>query len=366
MRDLYIGLMSGTSLDAIDAILIDFGTHPLTLIATHNEPLPFLIKEKILSLCQSGPDEIDRLGQLDTELGLLFATASLNLLRKTSFQTIDIKAIGSHGQTIRHRPQLQFPFTLQIGDPNTIAANAGITTVSDFRRRDIAVGGQGAPLVPAFHHYLFRHAVKNRVIVNIGGMANLTILPKNEQAAITGFDTGPGNVLLDGWIKKHLGKEYDAAGQWAKSGHVNGALLQNLLADPFFHKAPPKSTGREYFNIDWLEQKLTSDLPAQDVQATLIHLTAHAIVQAIKKYSPDCEEIYICGGGAHNAFLIESLKAISPCPLETTSVLGIDPNWLEAMAFAWLARQTLMGQPSNIPTVTGAKSQVILGGIYRA
>lgn len=366
-RQLYIGLMSGTSIDAIDAVLVDFTAKPGQIVATHSAPISTMLKSQLLALCQPSTDEITRMGMLDVQLGALFAAACDALLQQTDYAAADIQAIGSHGQTIRHQPQGTAPFTLQIGDPNIIASRTGITTIADFRRRDMAVGGQGAPLVPAFHHYLLHHPEKNRVIVNIGGIANLTILPAAQNTPISGFDTGPGNILLDAWIQQHLNKPYDDKGAWANSGTVNKTLLQQLLADKFFHQPPPKSTGREHFNLAWLTTQLTTaatPLAPQDVQATLLQFTAQTIMQAIQTYSPKTEEIWICGGGAHNERLMTALQSLSHCPVQSTAVLGIAPQWIEAMAFAWLAQQTLNKRSGNIPTVTGARQPVILGGIY--
>jgi len=363
----YLGLMSGTSADAVDVALVDFGTPFLRLVGTHSTPLPFDLRTLIHALANPGDKEIDRMGELDRQLGEVFADSINQLLTKFQLKPQQIIAIGSHGQTIRHRPPgtLKYPFSLQIGDPNTIAERTGITTVADFRRRDIVAGGQGAPLVPAFHQAIFHNPNIDRAVVNIGGMANITWLPA--KGATLGFDTGPGNVLMDAWILKSLGKTYDLNGDWAASGKVNQDLLQELLGHPFFSRQTPKSTGREEFHLDWLHNHIVSkNIAAADIQATLLALTAHSIAQEINKLSSYCD-VFICGGGAYNLKLMDELAKLLPnTKLNSTAVLGIAPEWIEAMAFAWLARQTMMRQTGNLRTVTGAEREVILGGIYCA
>lgn len=364
----YIGLMSGTSADAIDAVLVALPANgPLKLLASHGHPIPEPIKQTIHSLVLPGPNEIDRLGALHTELGELFAAAALAVLRAGKLTAKDVRAIGSHGQTLRHRPTGTFPFSLQIGNPSVIAERTGITTVADFRARDIAGGGQGAPLVPAFHQYLFHSCERSRAIVNIGGIANVTYLPADNAQPVLGFDTGPGNTLLDAWARQHLGKPHDETGQWAGGGHPSNTLLEKLFTDPYFSAPPPKSTGREYFHSGWLTQKIPTGLRPQDVQATLAELTARSVTDAIRRFLPACDEVFVCGGGAHNRDLMERLRVrLKPLPLATTETLGLAPDWVEATAFAWLAHQTLEGQPGNLPSVTGAQRPVVLGGIYKA
>ncbi len=363
MPELYIGLMSGTSLDGIDAVLIDLEHSQPKIIATHYEKMPDVLRKSILEVCQPGFNEINRMGELDIALGKEFSKAAQLLLEKCNISATHICAIGSHGQTIRHHPDKCF--TLQIGDPNVIAAKTGITTVADFRRRDIAHGGQGAPLVPAFHQALFSDKKINRIILNIGGIANITVLPANSSAHVSGFDTGPGNTLLDAWAEQHLEKPCDEKGAWASTGRVDEALLTNLLNDPFFKLAAPKSTGREYFNLTWLQHYL-STTEAANIQATLVELTARSIVDAITQHSPD-GEILVCGGGVHNDYLMNRLQALTKShSIATTSKFGIDPDWVEAAAFAWLAKQTLTKKPGNLVAVTGAHTQTILGGVYFA
>lgn len=364
----YIGLMSGTSIDAIDAALVTIDNNSIQLIETHNEPIPLAVKETIRSLSQPGFNAINRLGKLDTQLGRLFADATLNLLKKSNRQTKDIIAIGSHGQTIRHNPNDEHPFTVQIGDPNTITAHTRITTVADFRRRDLAHSGQGAPLTPAFHQFLLQHLNDPQWVLNIGGIANVTLL--NHQKIITGFDTGPGNMLLDGWCEQHQQQPFDRNGQWAAGGTVDHTLLDLLLADPFFKQSPPKSTGREYFNINWLNNILKFVKPAptpQDVQATLVELTAQSIADVITSTNNTPTTIHVCGGGAHNQELTRRLGALCPHHhIQTTDHLNIAPDWIEACAFAWLAKQTLEKQPLDLQPITGASPSSILGAIYQA
>lgn len=366
----YVGLMSGTSADAVDVVVVDFSTDKLSLIDSHSAPLPHNIRQKIHSLATPSSNEIDRLGELDQELGELFAATINELIRKNNLPVENIMAIGSHGQTIRHRPpgSVQHPFTLQIGDPNVIAQRTGITTVADFRRRDMAAGGQGAPLVPAFHHAFFYNADVDRLIVNIGGMANITWIPTT--GAIAGFDTGPGNVLMDAWILKNQHKAYDADGNWAASGETHQELLQQLRQHSFFMQPPPKSTGREAFNLNWLDTeiaKLKTAPKANDTQATLLLLTATSITDCITTLTQSPIEVFVCGGGAYNLRLMNELKLQLPkSKIASTADLGIAPEWVEAIAFAWLAKQTMNRQCGNLCTVTGAREEVILGGVYFA
>ena len=364
----YIGLMSGTSVDGIDAALISIPVQgQLALLATHQHPIPAAVCAAIQALMLPGPNEIEREGELDVQLGSLFADAAKALIAKSGVDASTIRAIGSHGQTIRHRPHAMHPFTRQIANPALIAEQTGLTTVADFRMRDMAAGGQGAPLVPAFHRWFFHKPGTHRVIVNIGGIANITWLPAQEQGSVLGFDTGPGNTLLDQWIMLARGERFDRDGAWAASGKVNDELLTRLKEDAYFSKPPPKSTGREQFHMAWLEGCLTDKLAAQDVQATLSELTAISIVQALNFLPAQAEQIFVCGGGSHNRHLLARLQGRMPgIPVATTATLGIDPDWVEAVAFAWLAHQTLSGLPGNLPSVTGANRSVVLGGIYPA
>lgn len=368
MHDLYIGLMSGTSMDAVDAVLVDFSQQQPKLIASHQEELPTDLRSDLLSLCQPGFDEINRSGSADIQVAQLFARAANQLLINAHVPNTDVTAIGSHGQTIRHSPEGQYPFTLQIGDPNTLAEITGITTVADFRRRDMAKGGQGAPLTPAFHNAVFRNLQHNRIVLNLGGIANITWLPAQPEQQVIGFDTGPANVLLDAWISLHLQENVDKEGRWAASGKIDSHLLDMLLQDSYFARSYPKSTGREYFNLDWLNSYL-KHLPhspaTADVQATLCELTAITIAHAIHALTEQLIELFICGGGINNTYLIERIKFhCKNATIHSTEVLGVAPQLVEAMAFAWLAKQTMSHKTGNLPSVTNAKKPVILGGVY--
>lgn len=365
--DTLIGLMSGTSLDGIDAVAVRFPPGRVELLAARTFPFDTGLRTELLGLIQStGTGLLDRLGELDRRLGLLSAEAVSTVCEQAGLTADQIAAIGSHGLTVLHRPDGPHPFSLQIGDPNLIAERTGITTVADFRRRDIAAGGQGAPLVPAFHAALFTRADSPRVVANIGGMANLTLLPGNDDAPVTGFDTGPGNVLLDGWIQQHQGRPYDRDGVWSATGRVDEKLLAGLLDDPYFRQPPPKSTGREHFNLNWLRQRLQGSDPApEDVQATLAELTAASIARAVEQAAPDYAELIICGGGAYNPDLLQRIGARLPAmKLSVSDDYGLAAEWVEAVAFAWLAQRALQGRPGNIPSVTGARGGRILGGIY--
>jgi anhydro-N-acetylmuramic acid kinase len=361
----YLGLMSGTSMDAIDAALVDFDESPLRIIATSVTPFDPELKRRIAQILDSADSvALDEVGQIDVELARAFAAAALNLVRGAGTSPNRVTAIGSHGQTLRHRPDLPTPFTWQIGDPNTLAELTGITVVADFRRRDVAAGGQGAPLLPVFHDQVFRSDHEDRVIANLGGIANVTILRRD--TTVTGFDTGPANRLLDAWISLHRGKEFDADGAWAGTGQCDDTLLEQLLDEPYLSLPPPKSTGRELFNLPWLNSKLGlfSRRP-QDVQATLQQFTAVTVAAAVRRHAPGAA-LYLCGGGAHNSGLLESLaRLVAPNRVATTAALGLDPDYVEAVAFAWFARRTLDGLTSSAGSVTGAEGARILGGVYR-
>jgi anhydro-N-acetylmuramic acid kinase len=362
--------MSGTSVDAIDSALVRCHDNSVEILATHQHTIPDKYKQLIAAISHSGLDEIERMGVLDRELGHLFAEATLQLLATAGIKSRQVAAIGSHGQTIRHRPpsatqSKRVSFTLQIGDPNTIAELTGITTVADFRRRDVAAGGEGAPLAPAFHAAAFAKPGVNRAIVNIGGIANATILVGCELRM--GFDTGPGNTLLDHWIHRHRGEAFDRDGAWSASGQVNESLLERLIAHPYFQQQGPRSTGKEAFNLGWLEGHLEKlpHISPEDVQATLLCLTADSIAMAIKRTALDIPEVYVCGGGSHNIQLMEHLAAqLAPASLASTEVIGIHPDWVEAATFAWLASRTLNRLKGNSEVVTGAAGARVLGGIY--
>lgn len=363
---LYLGLISGTSADAIDVALASFEPQP-RLVAALAAPYPAALRPRVLALAREKAEiSLDELGSLDTELGHAFADAALALLQRESIAPQRIAALGSHGQTVRHKPALAAPYTMQLGDPNVIAERTGITTIGDFRRRDIAAGGQAAPLVPGLHAALLQHAERERVVLNLGGIANITVLPRDPAAAVIGFDTGPANCLMDGWSLLQRGQGCDAGGVWAASGAVNQELLTQMLAEPYFHQAGPKSSGREVFNQDWLQRQLEQRaIAAEDVQATLLALTAQSVAAVIHRDAPQAQEVLACGGGVHNATLMQALAAaLAPLQILSTAHYGIDPDYVEAMAFAWLARQRLLGQPGNRADVTGARGPRVLGAIY--
>ena len=366
----YIGLMSGTSVDGIDAVVADFSAaRPALLAAGTTAYTPQLRAQILATLDNPSRVSLQSLGQLDAALGDAFAQAALAIATEAGLPPAQICAIGSHGQTLFHAPSANPPFSMQVGDASRIAAKTGITTVADFRRRDIAEGGQGAPLVPAFHRALFSEPSLSRAILNIGGISNLTLLPA-AAGPVSGFDTGPGNLLLDAWIGKHRSLPFDHDGEWARSGNCHGPLLKRLLQQPYFEQPPPKSTGRELFSLRWLENLLSPDfqaLAANDVQATLAEFTAATIAGALARFAPAMDEVSVCGGGAHNSFVMQRLAALLPgCRLNTTAALGLHPDWVEATAFAWLARETLEGRPGNLPGVTGASRPAVLGAIYPA
>ncbi|TVO78496.1 MAG: anhydro-N-acetylmuramic acid kinase [Sedimenticola selenatireducens] len=365
----YIGLMSGTSMDGIDAVLVTFDTGTVTVQGHTYHPWPQDLKNTLRRLSLPGENEIDTLGVADIEVAIEFSRAVFQLLKQTGFQPEQIKAIGSHGQTIRHRPDAVHPFTLQVGDPNHLAEQTGITVVADFRRRDIAAEGQGAPLAPAFHAAFLHHPAEERVILNLGGIANITVLPGNRDKGIIGFDTGPANTLMDAWSMRCQQRPYDQDGAWAASGHIQLELLERLLNADYFKQPAPKSTGPELFNLDWLEQrchKISSYKP-EDIQATLCALSIETITRAIGQYAPRCSRLICCGGGTANTFLMEQLgQRLKDITVEDTTRHGIPPDQIEATAFAWLAYQTVEGCFGNLPSVTGASHPVILGGIYQA
>ncbi|QBB69152.1 anhydro-N-acetylmuramic acid kinase [Pseudolysobacter antarcticus] len=372
MSALYLGLISGTSADAIDAALVSF--EPIIqLRASLAYPYPPELREQILRLAQGdGRISLDELGELDGRIACAFAAAANELLRKANVPAGAVRAIGSHGQTLRHRPLLAQPYTLQLGDPNLIAEHTGITTVADFRRRDMAAGGHGAPLAPAFHAAMLTPSTTPRVVLNLGGIANITILPgnplaSNQHAPLLGFDTGPASCLLDAWVEQHLGQPYDSDGAFASSGKVDIELLARLKSDPYFAAPPPKSTGREVFHLTWLQSHLHGlAIAPNNVQATLLALAAETIADAIRAYAADTREVFVCGGGVHNARLLQALaNSLAPVSVDSVATLGVDPDFVEAMLFAWLARERIEARPvSNIDTVTGARGPRLLGGIY--
>ncbi|MBE8168570.1 MAG: anhydro-N-acetylmuramic acid kinase [Shewanella sp.] len=363
----FIGLMSGTSMDGIDAVLVDFSNNKPKLIATHTEAIPEHLFKGLQRLSQPSTDEINRLGRLDRQVGQAFAKSVNELITKSCIDKKHVIAIGSHGQTVRHMPNLEVSFTLQIGDPNTIAVETGIDVIADFRRKDVALGGQGAPLVPAFHQKVFAKKDTERVILNIGGIANITYLSANGEQVI-GFDTGPGNALIDAWIQQTQNQPFDQDGQWAELGTTNPELLKHLLSHVYFSQPHPKSTGKELFSRAWLEQQLSdySHLNAEDIQSTLLDMCCQSIVDAISPLSQR-GELFVCGGGARNAALMKRLTNLLPdYQVETTEALGVEPQWVEGIAFAWLAYRYHNNLPASLPEVTGASREAILGARFPA
>ena len=366
-QQLFIGLMSGTSADAIDAVLMAFGDKKPQVIGHASLSLNRSLQDRIALLCTPGGDTLDLLGEVDIQLGELFAKAALALLKQCDVSPGQITAIGSHGQTVRHRPsniEMRQGFTLQIGDPNIIADRTGITTVADFRRKDMALGGQGAPLVPGFHALIFGSNLENRVVLNLGGIGNITWLPK--QGDVLGFDIGPANTLLDYWCHQHTGETFDQEGKWAASGNPCEALLNTLLQHPYLQLPIPKSTGREEFSPEWLTGVLGEfeGLRNEDIQATLTHFSVQCVAKGLALLPEIPEKLFVCGGGAYNLFLLQLLRDCLSVPVATTDEIGMHPQLVEGATFAWLARQTLNQAAGNLPSVTGAGRKAVLGGIY--
>ncbi len=359
-----IGLMSGTSLDGIDGVLVSFRESPMRCLANATLPIPVPLRQELLALNQAGPDELRRAALAANQLARLYAQVVRMLLEAADFTAADVGVIGCHGQTVRHQPQ--DGYTLQLVNAALLAELSGITTVADFRSRDVAAGGQGAPLVPAFHQAAFGDGDKARAIVNIGGFANITLLAPGQVPR--GYDCGPGNALLDAWMWRHRGESFDRNGQWAASGVLLEDLLDEFLAHPFFSLPPPRSTGREEFNLDWVQScRGVAGREPQDVQRTLLELTATAVAVAVRDQSPGVAEVYLCGGGARNRMLFRRIeRLLQPLPVASTAALGMPEDQVEAFAFAWLARQALLGLPGNLPGVTGARGARVLGAIYPA
>jgi len=354
--------MSGTSLDGADAALVDFSSATPHTLAFATVPFPAPLRERILSLSEPGKDSLELAGRVSIELADLYARAVEAVLAGGGVARGAVTAIGCHGQTVRHRPDLGF--TIQLNDPARLAERAGIDVVADFRRRDMAAGGQGAPLVPAFHEAVFRDAARSRAVVNIGGISNVTWLPPGRKTL--GFDCGPGNVLLDGWARRHLGRDFDEDGQWASHGHTDAGLLDRLLEEPFLDAPPPKSTGRELFRLAWLEEKLPDAYQPVDVQSTLTDFTARSIVDSIDRFCPETQEIYLSGGGARNGALVARIEDLAARPVEKTDALGVPTGHVESMAFAWLAMKCMRREPVDLTAATGARAPRVLGAIYAA
>ncbi|WP_223807279.1 anhydro-N-acetylmuramic acid kinase [Montanilutibacter psychrotolerans] len=378
---MFVGLISGTSADGIDAALVRFNDGDATdtrceLLLGRTYPWQDTLRRRLVELGQ-GADarSLEELATLDVQVAEAFAAATAQLLDEADVAPSAVRAIGSHGQTVRHRPDGanldgRHPFSWQIGDGGVIAERSGIATVADFRRRDVAAGGHGAPLVPAFHAALLQAPDEDRAVLNLGGIANYTLLPalaSQHGGAVRGFDTGPANALMDAWCERHSGQPYDADGAFAASGEVDAALLARLLAEPWFALPPPKSTGREQFHLDWLQSRLTGNESARDVQATLLELTAVTVADALRAQQPATRRVIACGGGVRNSRVLAAIAAkLQGMALESTAQYGLDPDFVEAMAFAWLARQTVAGLPGNVPSVTGARGPRVLGVVHPA
>lgn len=363
MSSLFVGVMSGTSLDGADAALVDFSSGKPRTLGFATESFSDSLRDNLLALSEPGRDPLDLAGVVSMELAELYAQAVHAVIGAAGVKARDIAAIGVHGQTVRHRPELGF--TIQLNDPARLAERTGIDVVADFRRRDMAAGGQGAPLVPAFHEAVFRDAARSRVVVNIGGISNITALPR--KGPTLGFDCGPGNVLLDGWARRHIGARFDEDGRWAAAGRTDEQLLARLMAEPFLQLPPPKSTGRELFRLDWLQERLPVDYRTVDVQSTLTDFTARSIVQAIDRFCAGTDEAFLAGGGARNGSLVSRIRALAqPRQVETTDALGVPTAHVESMAFAWFAMKCVRREPVDLTAVTGAREPRILGAIYPA
>ncbi|HLX80537.1 MAG TPA: anhydro-N-acetylmuramic acid kinase [Burkholderiales bacterium] len=362
-RELFVGLMSGTSLDGVDAVLADFAGAKPRLVASAHVVFDAPLQRELLALNFSGANEIERAALAGNELAGRYAAAVAEVLLRSKTPAADIRAIGCHGQTVRHRPERGY--TTQIGNAALLAELTGIRVAADFRSRDVAAGGQGAPLAPAFHAAVFADPAEDRVVVNIGGIANLTFLPRSGN--VSGFDSGPGNCLLDLWAGQHLGKKFDAGGTWASGGQAIPELLERLLREPYFSALPPKSTGRDLFNETWLRSMLKGGEAAQAVQATLLELTARSLADAIGRHCASARRLIVCGGGVRNAALLRRLAELAAtAAVDASDRHGVDPQLVEAATFAWLAKQALDGGPGNLPSVTGARGARVLGTVYSA
>ena len=366
----FLGLISGTSADGIDAALVRFADEDPhatpELVFGETYPWEPVLRDRLVELGQLASSiTLDEVGELDVRVGRAFAQASCAAMQASGVDASQLDAIGSHGQTLRHRPHGDIPFTLQLGDAATIAERCGVRVVAEFRRRDVAAGGHGAPLVPAFHAATLHSDSESRAVLNLGGIANFTLLPKHD--VVRGFDTGPANGLMDAWCLRHHGHAYDAGGAFAAQGHIDHDLLERLLDEAWFSQPPPKSTGRDTFNLRWVDAHLSGDESAADVQSTLLALSVRTITNALRAAQPDTQRVIACGGGVHNQVLMDTLAGALPgITVESSAAHGLDPDFVEAMAFAWLARETLAGRPGNLPAVTGAAGLRVLGAVYPA
>lgn len=366
MGEFYVGLMSGTSQDGVDAALVTLDSTSYKIHRTATTPYPDTLRRRIVALVDVPRVSLEELGGLDVAIGSFFAQCALRLVSESGLEPDQVTALGHSGHTVFHQPDGPEPFTLQLGDPSAVAARTGITTVGQLRQMDVALGGQGAPLAPAFHQWAFSDPCERRVVVNIGGIANVSTLEPGRE--LLGFDTGPGNTLLDRWTQRCTGKPFDDDGKWSRTGQVHGKLLSILMADAYFRRPPPKSTGLEYFNLNWLRSGLDrvgERLSDADIQATLTELTAASIATAINEADCRPERVILCGGGARNGALTERLAAcLEEISVESSARHGVEPEWVEAVLFAWLARARIHGEPGNAPSVTGASRPATLGGVY--
>lgn len=365
----YIGIMSGTSLDGIDTVLVDFSDKKIHFIDGQTTPYKLSTKQSIEQLINNSKSSLSLLSETDRNIALQYSDCVTELVKRNNLTADDIIAIGSHGQTLRHSPNSAPSYTLQIGDPSTIAAKTHITTVADFRKKDIALDGQGAPFAPAFHNFAFHSKDKSRVILNIGGIANITLLDKTQHSeALSGFDTGPGNTLMDHYCQQFLNLNYDPNGEIASSGSFDKELINSIInTDPYFSLKPPKSTGTDYFNLTWLSQYVDiHSFNKHDALAILCELSAQSIAQAINQLPLNIDEIYFCGGGSHNQYLIKRISQLCSPPLYSSEKLEVHPDWVEAIAFAWLARNTLSKKATHLKSITSATRNSIIGGIYYA
>ena len=356
----YLGAITGTSVDGLDLALVQIDGARISLLAHDTPALPEALRTSLISLGQAEGDRVDVLGRADAALGTFIGEAVKGFMHRLGLSASQVRAIGSHGQTVRHRPDGEHPFSMQIGDPNRIAEITGLTTVADFRRRDLAAGGEGAPLAPGFHAAILGSVKERRAVLNIGGIGNLSVL----RQPLTGFDTGPGNALLDDWCRKHSSRRFDENGAWAATGEVDGELLDALMEDPYLARPPPKSTGKERYNLRWLAECLRPNLRPQDVQRTLLEFTAASAANAIRHWAAGTERIVVCGGGRLNGLLMQRLAARSEAQVETVDQHGWNGDAIEAAAFAWLAHQRLAGTGANAPEVTGAQGARVLGAVY--
>ncbi len=355
-------------MDAVDVALVDINGLATTLVAKHRAPWPTELRNRLQQVATGSPIAAESFAALDSEVGEFVAQLVGKLLLSRTIEPAQVRAVGCHGQTLAHAPNAKFPSTLQIGDGNVIAERTGIATVTDFRRRDMAAGGQGAPLAPAFHAAIVRHPHEDRVVLNLGGIANITVLPADAAQSVVGFDTGPANCLMDLWIGRQRGAPFDAGGSWAASSEPDPGLLEQMLDDPYFALPPPKSTGTQHFSAEWLDSCFadTTGLAPAVVQATLLELTCRTVTDAIRAQAPTTARVLVCGGGVRNRRLMERMESQLGYPVESISGYGVDPEWVEPMAFAWLAQRTVCGNVGNLPSVTGAAGPRVLGVIHPA